>query len=81
VAVAEGAGSALRDFVGLQSELAIKRIYDGAPSHDEALHFYRTRGFELSAFVPNNGGHFPRLIEIDCIMYRVSRTTRERTRD
>lgn len=68
--VAEGAGEALREFVGLQSELAIKRIYDGAPSYDEALEFYRRQGFELSAFVPNNAGHFPRLIEIDCIMYR-----------
>jgi FkbM family methyltransferase len=70
LAVAEGAGAALREFVGLQSELAIKRIYDGAPSYDEALQFYRARGFELSAFVPNNAGHFPVLIEIDCIMYR-----------
>jgi FkbM family methyltransferase len=70
LAVAEGAGPALREFVGLQSELAIKRIYDGAPSYEEALHFYGTHGFELSAFVPNNTGHFPRLIEIDCIMYR-----------
>lgn len=70
LAVAEGAGPALREFVGLQSELAIKRIYDGAPSYEEALQFYAAHGFELSAFVPNNTGHFPRLIEIDCIMYR-----------
>lgn len=70
LAVAEGAGLALREFVGLQSELAIKRIYDGAPSYEESLRFYTTHGFELSALVPNNDGHFPRLIEIDCIMYR-----------
>lgn len=70
LAVAEGAGPALREFVGLQSELAIKRIYDGSPSYDEAIDYYRKHGFELSAFVPNNAGHFPRLIEIDCIMYR-----------
>jgi FkbM family methyltransferase len=69
-AVAEGAGTALREFVGLQSELAIKRIYEGAPSYQEALQFYAMHGFELSAFVPNNSGHFPRLIEVDCIMYR-----------
>jgi FkbM family methyltransferase len=70
LAVAEGAGPALRDFVGLQSELAIQRIYADSPAHDEALRFYRERGFEPSAFVPNNAGHFPRLIEIDCILYR-----------
>jgi FkbM family methyltransferase len=69
--VATGAGDRLRDFVGLQSELAIRQLYEGAPKFDEALQFYRERGFELSALVPNNLGHFPRLLEIDCIMFRV----------
>lgn len=70
LSVAAGAGDRLRDFVGLQSELAIRRLYAGAPSYEEALQFYRDRGFELSALVPNNVGHFPRLLEIDCIMFR-----------
>jgi FkbM family methyltransferase len=70
VRVAMGAGSQLRSFVGLQSELAIKRLYEDAPDYEEALEFYRSQGFELSALVPNNLGHFPRLLEIDCIMYR-----------
>jgi hypothetical protein len=70
VAVANGAGDQLSKFVGLQSELAVKRLYDDSPTFEEALDFYRTRGFELSALVPNNLGHFPRLLEIDCIMYR-----------
>ena len=70
LSVAAGAGDRLRDFVGLQSELAFQRLYDGAPGYDEALQFYRERGFELSALVPNNLGHFPRLLEIDCIMFR-----------
>jgi FkbM family methyltransferase len=70
VEVAVGAGSRLRDFVGLQSELAIQKLYSDAPGYEEALAFYRAHGFELSALVPNNLGHFPRLLEIDCIMYR-----------
>jgi FkbM family methyltransferase len=70
LSVAAGAGDRLRDFVGLQSELAIRRLYEGAPSYEEALQFYRDRGFELSALVPNNLGQFPRLLEIDCIMFR-----------
>lgn len=37
LAVAEGAAAALREFVGIQSELTIKRIYEGTPSYDEAL--------------------------------------------
>jgi len=70
LSVAVGAGDRLRNFVGLQSELAIRRLYKGAPTYEEALKFYRDRGFELSALVPNNLGHFPRLLEIDCIMFR-----------
>ena len=70
VDVAMGAGDKLRDFVGLQSELAIKRIYAGTPNYIEALTFYSDSGFALSAFVPNNVGHFPYLIETDCIMFR-----------
>jgi FkbM family methyltransferase len=70
VEVAAGAGSRLREFVGLQSELAIQKLYSDTPDYEEALAFYRAHGFELSALVPNNLGHFPRLLEIDCIMYR-----------
>jgi FkbM family methyltransferase len=69
-AVVRGAGAVLADFVGLQSELAVKRLYEGGPSFEESLDLYRRSGFELSAFVPNNAGHFPWLLEIDCIMYR-----------
>jgi hypothetical protein len=67
--VAKGAGDTLREFVGLQSELAIQRIYANAPSYQESLAYYESQGFVLSALVPNNEGHFPDLIEIDCIMY------------
>jgi FkbM family methyltransferase len=70
VSVANGAGAQLRSFVGLQSELAVKRLYDDSPSFEEALDFYRARGFDISALVPNNFGHFPRLLEIDCILFR-----------
>jgi hypothetical protein len=69
VAVARGAGDRLGCFVGLQSELAIKKSYQGQPDYCEAIGFYKSAGFELSAFVPNNLGHFPTLIDIDCIMY------------
>lgn len=70
--VALGAAEHLKDFVGLQSELAIQGLYQGAPGYEEALEFYRHRGFELSALVPNNLGHFPRLLEMDCIMFRAA---------
>lgn len=69
LAVAQGAGETLRSFVGLQSELSIKKLYEDAPRYTTVLDYYTSQGFELSAFVPNNEGHFPNLIEIDCIMY------------
>ena len=67
--VARGAGDTLERFVGLQSELAVVKLYEGAPGYAEAIDFYQARGFSLSAFVPNNQGHFPRLVETDCIMF------------
>jgi FkbM family methyltransferase len=69
ILVAKGAGSCLSEFVGLQSELAIVPIYHGVPSYQDAIAYYEQEGFVLSALVPNNRGHFPRLVEIDCIMF------------
>jgi FkbM family methyltransferase len=69
-AVLRGAGDVLSRFVGFQSELSVRRIYEQAADFRDALTFYQSLGFDISAFVPNNGGHFPALIEIDCIMVR-----------
>lgn len=69
VKVVAGAADIMRAFVGLQSELSVIKIYDSATPYDEAIRFYESLGFRLSAFVPNNYGHFPSLVEIDCIMY------------
>lgn len=68
--VVEGGGARLGEFLGLQSELAIKTLYEGAPDIWESIRRYQELGFELSALVPNNTGHFPTLIEIDCILHR-----------
>ncbi|MCW7540546.1 FkbM family methyltransferase [Aquabacterium sp. A7-Y] len=70
VAIVRSAGEVLQQFVGLQSELAVKRLYESSVDFREALTFYQSCGFELSALVPNNAGHFPRLVEADCIMVR-----------
>jgi FkbM family methyltransferase len=67
--IARGAGETLKQFVGLQSELSIKRIYEDTSDYRVVLDYFASQGFELSAFVPNNQGNFPQLIEIDCIMY------------
>jgi FkbM family methyltransferase len=69
LAVTRGAGSCLREFVGLQSELSLTPLYAGAPSYSEALAYFCSEGFKPSALVPNNAGQFPDVHEIDCIMY------------
>lgn len=76
LSVARGAGNRLFRFVGLQSELAVKRLYERQCDYREALDFYQANGFVLSSLVPNNAGHFPDLIEIDCIMYNPALTNR-----
>lgn len=67
--IAKSSGSCLNKFVALQSELALTELYEDAGNYHEAIEYYRKMGFSLSAFVPNNLGHFPRLYEMDCIMF------------
>jgi FkbM family methyltransferase len=62
--------SVIGEFVGIQSELAVKKIYHHSVDFRVAISTYQQYGFTLSAFVPNNEGHFPVLIETDCIMIR-----------
>ncbi len=68
--VARGAGEMLRDFVGLQSEVAFQTLYEDAPDYRSAIDFYEAAGFRLSRLVPIHELHFPTLVEMDAIMVR-----------
>lgn len=70
VQIVTSARDAVRRFVGLQSELSVKKIYGDSVDFRDAITTYEECGFQLSALVPNNEGHFPRLVETDCIMVR-----------
>jgi FkbM family methyltransferase len=70
VKIVQASANVMRDFVGLQSELAIAKLYTTSVDFREAITEYERCGFSLSAFVPNNSGHFPCLLEIDCVMIR-----------
>jgi FkbM family methyltransferase len=70
VEIVSSARPVLREFIGLQSELAIKKLYASSVDFRSAITLYEECGFQLSAFVPNNAGHFPQLVETDCIMVR-----------
>lgn len=70
VRIVEASADSMREFVGLQSELAVRKIYTTSVDYKDAIAAYERLGFTLSALVPNNAGHFPLLVEIDCIMTR-----------
>ncbi len=68
VPITKSGQSIIHHFVGLQSELAIKKLYHESIDFREAISFYESLGFTLGSLVPNNGGFFPEMVEIDCIM-------------
>jgi len=68
--IARGAAPVLQRFVGIQTELAVKRLYETSVPIGESIDFFQKAGFELSALVPNNRGHFPVLIETDGLFIR-----------
>ena len=70
VKIVRASANTMCNFVGLQSELSIAKLYIDSIDFREALTEYERCGFSLSAFVPNNAGHFPRLLETDCVMIR-----------
>lgn len=70
VSIVKSSPMALKQFMGLQSELSVKKIYENSCGFMEAISTYQELGFSLSAFIPNNVGHFPLLVETDCIMVR-----------
>jgi hypothetical protein len=72
LSVVAGGKNHIREFVGLQSELSFTPLYEDTPTYAESLQEYERLGFRLSGLIPNNGGHFPDLNEIDCLMYNPS---------
>lgn len=66
--VVRGGLSVIRQMSGIQSELPVTQIYEGAPDYREVLYFYEGIGFSIcSIFLPNRG-HFPRLIDLDAVL-------------
>jgi FkbM family methyltransferase len=66
-AVCAGAGETLSRMLGLQTELAVRPLYQGATGYRDMIDWLESRGFVPSAFFANNKGHFPLLVEMDGI--------------
>jgi FkbM family methyltransferase len=69
--VVKGGQNCIGRFLGLQSELAVKKIYEGAPGYLEALAYYSSLGFTPKDFytVASDGNNMS-AVEVDCIMLR-----------
>lgn len=75
--VCEGAGGALRDMAGVQTELGVRPIYEGGTGYRAMIDWLAEHGFVPSAFFANNKGHFPLLVEMDGIFVNRALLPRE----
>jgi len=66
-----GAGKRIADFVGMQSEVACLRLYEGSPGMGEAIAAYEAEGFGISGMYPvTREPTTGRVVEFDCVMVR-----------
>ncbi|MGR3931843.1 FkbM family methyltransferase [Streptomyces sp. BRA346] len=66
-----GAGDRIEEFVGLQSEVAVLRLYEGSPAMSEAIAAYEDSGFGITGMYPvTREDTTGRVVEFDCVMMR-----------
>ena len=70
VAIVAAGRDVVGEFVGLQSELAVTKLYEQSVDFRDAISFYEQCGFSLCTFMPIDPSHFPQMFEIDCLMVR-----------
>ena len=68
--VFKGAGDAIHEIQGLQSELSVKAIYEGMPNYLEALSTYEEAGFSLYNLSVVSRSRRVGLVELNCTMMR-----------
>ena len=78
LSVCEGAGAALGDMLGVQTELGVRPIYEGGTGYRAMIDWLADHDFVPSAFFANNKGHFPLLVEMDGIFVNQARLPQDR---
>jgi FkbM family methyltransferase len=68
--VVAGAGTALKQMTGVQTELAVRPLYAGATDYRAMIALLDMAGFVPNAVFANNKGHFPLLVEMDGLFVR-----------
>jgi FkbM family methyltransferase len=70
--VMNGASGCLPLLMGLQSEIALRPIYQGMPDYLTALTKFNNLGFSITSICPVSRDENLRVIEFDCLMVRNS---------
>ncbi len=70
--VLEGASGCLQLILGLQSEIALKPIYEGMPDYLTSLARLNALGFSITSLIPVTRDESLRVVEFDCLMVRDS---------
>ncbi|MFD4576202.1 FkbM family methyltransferase [Streptomyces sp. NPDC058417] len=66
-----GAGKRIGEFAGMQSEVAVLRLYEGSPGMGEAVAAYEAAGFGITGMYPvTREATTGRVIEFDCVLMR-----------
>ncbi|MCQ9134166.1 FkbM family methyltransferase [Streptomyces hilarionis] len=66
-----GGGERIAQFVGMQSEVAVLKLYEGSPGMGEAVAAYEAAGFGITGMYPvTREATTGRVIEFDCVMMR-----------
>jgi FkbM family methyltransferase len=68
--VLQGAGDAITQFCGLQTEVSLLPLYHDAPDMATSLNAFKAAGFDPTGFFPNVRDRHLRVIEMDCVMIR-----------
>jgi FkbM family methyltransferase len=68
---ARGGPNALSKIPALQTEISIRPLYEGMPTMDQSLAFFRERGFEVADFFLVNPAEHGEAAEFDCLMVKV----------
>ena len=69
--VLAGATGCLGRIQGIQTEVSMRPIYEGAPGYAESITTLEGLGYTLTGLFPVAGDSFLRVVEMDCVMARV----------
>lgn len=66
--VVKGAGGVLSRLAGMQTEVAVQRLYKGMPSYQESIRILTDLGFEITGMFPVTRDKWLRVVEFDCTL-------------